>query len=357
VSGGAVSRAIATQCAVLLKNDGGLLPLRAAELHTIAVIGPYAGAAHTGGGGSSAVKPLYTISPVSGIQRRVGNAVRVVYNDGVDKSGAAAAAKSADVVLLMVGNKDSEGKDRKTIALPGDQDALVEKVAGANPRTVVVLKSGGAVLMPWIDRVPSLLEAWYPGEEDGNVVADLLFGDANPSGKLPLTFPKSAEQVPAATPEQYPGVNLTATYSEKLQVGYRWYDANTVAPLFPFGFGLSYTSFEIKNLTVTPPAGADRPAGVAVDVTNAGQREGAEVVQVYVSAPASAGEPPKQLKGFAKVALKPGETRKVSITLDPRAFSIWDANANRWIVVSGQHKILAGNSSGNLPLQAQVAIP
>lgn len=353
---GAIARSIAEQCAVLLKNSDKTLPLNADTIHSIAVIGPYAGAAHTGGGGSSRVDPLYTVSPVDGIKRHVGTNVRVTYNDGSDPAEAAKIAKSADVALVMVGNKDSEGHDRPNLSLPKDQDALISAVAAANPRTIVILKTGGAVLMPWLDHVPTVLEVWYPGEEDGNVVADLVFGAANPSGKLPLTFPKAEADVPASTPAQYPGVHDTATYSEKLLVGYRWYDARNVTPLFPFGFGLSYTTFDVKQLAVSPysPKSGVR---VGFDVTNTGQRAGAEVVQVYVAAPPSAGEPPKQLKGFAKVELKPGQTRHLTVTLDRRAFSIWDTDSEKWVLAPGEHHILVGTSSRDLPLRASVTIP
>jgi beta-glucosidase len=351
---GAAARAIADQCAVLLKNEGDLLPLNAAKLHTVAVIGPYAGAAHTGGGGSSMVKAIYTVSPVDGIKNHVASNVSVIYNDGADLAKAAAVAKDADVALVMVGNKDSEGKDRTDLRLPKGQDALVAAIAAANPRTVVVLKTGGGVLMPWIDHVPAILEGWYPGEEDGNVVADVLFGSVNPSGRLPMTFPQSESQTPVSTPQQYPGVNGTAIYSEKLLVGYRWYEAQNQAPLFPFGFGLSYTTFAMKDLQVSPPKSGRY--SVSVDLTNTGKRDGAEVVQVYVAAPPSAGEPPKQLKGFKKVMLKAGETRYVEIALDPRAFSIWDVEANRWRVFAGEYQVLVGNSSGDLPLRGMVTI-
>jgi beta-glucosidase len=256
----------------------------------------------------------------------------------------------------MVGNKDREARDRANLTLPEKQDALVSAVAAANPRTIVVLKTGGPVLMPWLSTVPAVLEAWYPGEEDGNVVADLLFGDVNPSGKLPMTFPKAESEVPAHTPEQYPGVNGNATYSEKLQVGYRWYDAQNVAPLFPFGFGLSYTTFALAHLNISS-AGADGKVSVALDVTNSGAREGAEVVQVYVATPPDAGEPPRQLKGFAKVKLRPGETRRVIIALDRRAFSIWNTATNRWTAVPGRHEILVGTSSRDLPLRGSFAVP
>ena len=353
---GAVAREIAEQSAVLLKNAGGVLPLQAAAIHSIAVIGPYAASAHTGGGGSSAVAPLYTVTPVDGLKNALGANVTVNYNDGSDAAAAAAAAKSADVAIVMVGNKDREGADRPNLSLPNDQDDLVAAVAAANPRTVVVLKTGGPVLMPWIDRVPAVLEAWYPGEEDGNAVANLLLGKANPSGKLPLTFPKAEGDTPAHTREQWPGVNGKATYSEGLKVGYRWYDAQNIEPLFPFGFGLSYTTFAIKNLSVPQQAPAGQPVRVSVDVTNTGKRAGAEIVQIYVASPAAAGEPPRQLRGFQKVALAPGESKRVTIQLDERAFSIWDTGKNGWAVVPGQYVIHAGDSSRNLPQHGEVTV-
>ena len=353
---GAVARSIAEQCAVLLKNNGDTLPLDANTIHTIAVIGPYANVASTGGGGSSAVRPLYTNAPVEGLTNLLGTNIVVTYNSGANVAEAAVVAKSADVALVIVGNHDNEGRDRPNLSLPNKQDALISAVAAVNPKTIVVLKTGGPVLMPWLDQVPAILEVWYPGEEDGNVVADLLFGAVNPSGKLPMTFPKAENQVPASSPEQYPGVNGTAVYSEQLLVGYRWYDARNVEPLFPFGFGLSYTTFALTNLDVTPFS-ADGKVVVSLDVTNTGPRAGAEVVQVYVAAPPDAGEPPKQLKGFAKVNLQAGETRHVVITLDRRAFSIWDTEAGQWVLVPGQHQILVGTSSRDLPLHSAVTIP
>jgi beta-glucosidase len=347
---GAIARSIAEQSAVLLKNSKNQLPLKASSLKSIAVIGPYAGAAHTGGSGSSAVKPLYTVKPVDGIKAAAGSKVKVSYNSGSDTTAAANLAKSADVAIVMIGNKDAEGGDRANLSLSGNQNSLVSAVAKANPRTVVVLKTGGPVLMPWLSSVPAVLEAWYPGEEDGNVVADLLFGKANPSGKLTMSFPKAEGDTPARTSAQYPGVNGTATYSEKLQVGYRWYDAQNLAPLFPFGFGLSYTTFAFSNLAVNGTT-------AEVDVANTGSRAGADVVQVYVSAPAAAGEPPKQLKGFVKVTVQRGQAKHVTVALDPRAFSVWDTSAGAWMAVPGQHKVLVGDSSRNTPLQTTVTVP
>jgi len=353
---GAVARTIAEQSAVLLKNSGNQLPL-STGLHSIAVIGPYSGAAHTGGSGSSAVTPLYTVSPVQGIKNVVGSGVTVTQNSGSDTGSAASAAKAADVAIVMVGNKDKEGGDRSSLGLGGNQDALISAVVAANPHTVVVLKTGGPVLMPWLSKVPAVLEAWYPGEEDGNVVARLLFGKVNPSGKLTMSFPKNESDTPANTSSQYPGVNGTVHYTEGLQVGYRWYDAQNVTPLFPFGFGLSYTTFAFANLSVPSAPKPDGTITVSVDVTNTGSAAGAEVVQVYVSAPASAGEPPKQLKGFTKVNLTPGQTSRVTITLQNRAFAIWNTGAKAWTAVSGTHTVLVGDSSRNLPLHDTVTVP
>jgi beta-glucosidase len=353
---GAVARAIGEEGAVLLKNSGDQLPLSASALHSVAVIGPYASAAHTGGNGSSAVSPLYTVSPVAGIKSQVGSGVSVTLNDGSSTTSAADAARNADVAIVMVGNKDKEGGDRANLSLSGNQNALISAVAAANNHTVVVLKTGGPVLMPWLNQVAAVLEAWYPGEEDGNIVAGLLFGKANPSGKLTMSFPRNEGDTPAHTPGTYPGVNGTVRYAEGLQVGYRWYDAQNVAPLFPFGFGLSYTSFSFANLDVPATPAADGKVTVAVDVTNTGSRAGADVVQVYVSAPASAGEPPRQLKGFAKVSLNPGETRRVSITVQDRAFSVWNTSAKRWTTVPGQHTVLVGDSSRSLPLRGAISV-
>ena len=352
---GSVARSIAEQAAVLLKNSDHQLPLQASKLHSIALIGPYAGAALTGGGGSSSVKPLYTVTPVDGIKNQVGANVTVTYNDGADPAAAATLASSSDLAIIMAGSRDSEGHDRPNLSLPGNQDQLISSVAAANPHTIVVLKTGGPVLMPWLDKVSAVLEAWYPGEEDGNVVADLLFGKANPSGKLTVTFPKAEGDVPAHTPRQYPGVDGTVVYSEGLEVGYRWYDAQKIEPLFPFGFGLSYTTFAFGHLHISPQR-ADGQVQATAEVTNSGSVAGADVVQLYIAAPSAAGEPPHQLKGFQKVTLKPGEHKSVTLTLNPTAFSIWDTAKKRWTVVNGNYEILVGDSSRNLPLHGTVRI-
>ncbi|TWP48026.1 glycosyl hydrolase [Lentzea tibetensis] len=267
---------------------------------------------------------------------------------------AVAAAKAADVAVVFADLISWEGYDLTGIDLPRGQNDLISAVAAANPRTVVVLQTGSAVTMPWVGSVSSVLEAWFPGQAIGESMASLLFGDTSPSGKLPVTFPKSLADVPASTPARFPGANGEVRYDEELGVGYRWYDREGIEPLFPFGHGLSYTSFGLEGLTVSR---GDAPVTVTARVTNTGQRAGSEVVQAYVSFPSAAGEPPRQLKAFAKVELKPGESKRVRLTLDERAFSIWDTAKHAWAKQPGRHQISVGTSSRDLPLKGYVTIP
>lgn len=351
----AFSRHVAEQGTVLLKNEGGILPLAAGT--SVAVIGESGGVApKIEGGGSSGANPPYIITPSEAIQKRSG--AQVSYADGSNTEAAAEFARGAGIAIVFVHTEESEGRDRPDLKLPGNQNALVEAVAAANPRTIVVLNTGGPVLMPWADKVAGIVEAWYPGQEDGNALAAILYGDVDPSGKLPLTFPRSAEALPTASQEQWPGVNGLSHYTEGLNVGYRWYDATHTVPLFPFGFGLSYTTFRLSHIVVAPqkPAAAETSALVRVDVANTGRRAGAEVVEVYVGHPAADGEPPHLLRGFAKVELQPGETKPVSITLDARSFSIYDAAAHRWTFRPGTYEILAGTSSRDLPLHQSLVV-
>jgi beta-glucosidase len=262
------------------------------------------------------------------------------------------AAKAADVAVVFVAKTSGEGSDVEDIALPGAQNDLVSSVAAANPNTIVVVQSGSAVTMPWIGSVAGVLEDWFPGQAIGPALARVLFGDVNPSGKLPVTFPQSLADVPAHTTAQWPGQNNTVQYSEGLDVGYRWYDAQNKTPLFPFGFGLSYTSFQYANLSVAAPDG-DGNVTVSFDLTNTGTRAGAEVAQVYVSQPSTTGEPPKNLRGFQKVALDPGQTQHVTITLDQRSFQYWN---NGWTTTAGTHEILVGPSSRAIQLTGQVTV-
>jgi beta-glucosidase len=264
---------------------------------------------------------------------------------------AVAAAKSADVAVVFASNFETEGADLTSIDLPASENQLISTVAAANPDTVVVLNTGSAVTMPWLDQVKGVIEAWYPGQDDGNEIAAVLFGDVNPSGKLPVTFPVSLAQVPAATAAQWPGVNGHVQYSEGVLVGYRWYTTKKIEPLFPFGAGLSYTTFAFSHLTVRS-TGAGRVT-VAADVTNTGRRAGADVAQVYVGDPASTGEPAEQLKGFQRVTLQPGQTSRVTFTLDRNAFAWWNG---QWTVTPGSYGVMIGDSSANLPLVAHLAV-
>jgi beta-glucosidase len=339
---------------VLLKNEGGLLPIDPTALRNVLVVGPYAVRPNTGGGGSSHVIPLYTITPYDGLSAEL--QARTTVMDGSDINAAADAAKKAQMVIVMVGDQDTEGRDQ-SLELPAAQNELIKAVAKANPKTVVVVKSGSAVLMPWIDSVPAVLEAWYAGEEDGHAVADVLTGKVNPSGKLPLSFPRSVEDTLASNPEQYPGVNGVAHYSEGLEVGYRAYTAHKITPLFPFGFGLSYTEFSFDGLKVSRQPGSAN-ATVSFKVTNTGKRAGAEVAEVYLGFPtiAEGNEPPLQLKGFRKVMLNPGESKTVELKLDARAFSYWSEKTHAWTVATGEFQVMVGDSSANTPLRANLTV-
>lgn len=353
---GAIARQIAAQGMVLLKNDGNLLPLDTKSLKSVLLVGPYAVRPNTGGGGSSKVIPLYTITPYDGLAAALELQVRPIVIDGSDINVATEVAKKTQLVIVMVGDQDAEGHDQ-SLEFPAAQTELIKAMAKANPKTVVVVKSGSAVLMPWIDSVAAVLEAWYPGEEDGHAVADVLTGKVNPGGKLPLSFPRSAEDTLASNPEQYPGVNGVAHYSEGLEVGYRAYTAHKITPLFPFGFGLSYTEFKFDGLKVSKELGSTN-ATVSFMVTNTGKRAGAEVAEVYLGFPAidEGNEPPLQLKAFSKVLLNPGESKTVELKLDTRAFSYWSGKAHAWQVAPGEFQVMVGDSSANTPLKANLTI-
>jgi beta-glucosidase len=266
------------------------------------------------------------------------------------------AAKS-DVAVVYANDFESEGSDLADIDLPGTQNQLISAVAAANPRTIVVLNTGSAVTMPWLNQVKGVFEAWYPGQESGNAIAGLLFGDADPSGKLPVTFPASLAQVPASTTAQWPGVGGRVEYSEGLKVGYRWYDSQGLTPLFPFGYGLSYTSFQVSNLTLSSGTLAENgKLSASVDVTNTGSRAGSEVVQLYLTSPAAAGEPAAQLKAFAKVALSAHRTKRVRLQLSAHDASYWNTDAQAWTLAAGSYAVRVGTSSRDLPLSASFTV-
>jgi beta-glucosidase len=460
----AVSEHVAEEGTVLLKNDGGVLPLPAGRAGTVAVIGPAASAAPTPtGGGSAFVTAPFSVTPLQGPQAAAGPGTSVVYQQGLPTdtslptipapalspayaptplggsytgtltapetgtyvlaitnpcgcysattlsvdgteilsnpstppvhtysaavqlqaghpyqvqisgnssaltwatpsalapgiSQAAAAARLARVAVVVVSDDtETEAADRPDLSLPSAQDELISAVAAANPHTVVVIDAGAPVAMPWLGQVAAVVDAWYPGESNGTALASVLYGATDPSGHLPVTFPQSLSQVPASTPAQFPGVGGKVLYSEGIDVGYRWYDARNLTPLFPFGYGLSYTSFAFSDLRVTPPqlAGRGAPVKVTARVTNTGQVAGSEVAQLYLGDPAATGEPPRQLKGFQRVALGPGQSGVVSFTLDAHDLSYWNDAANGWVVPSGGFRIYVGDSSAlsGLPLR------
>ena len=367
---GAISRRIGSEIAILLKNQDATLPL-SKDAGRILIVGQreYAEIACLGGGGSSKVDPLYTVPPVEGLRdviASLGGSATVesviVARDLSNLEEVTTAAGEADVVLAMVGLIATEGADRPDLSLPDGQDRIVDAALAANPRTVVVLKNSSPVLMPWIDSVPAVLEAWNQGAEDGHVVADLLLGVANPSGKVPTTYPRRAEDVlDAGDPVRYPGTDEgegypTIRYTERHEVGYRWYQAQGIEPLFPFGFGLSYTTFEVGDVTVDPGAapGTD-PITVRATVTNTGDVAGAEVVQVYVGLPGELGRPPKRLVGFAKSKLEPGASQQVEIIVDPAAtnhpLSVWSDAKRDFVVASGEYVVYVGTSSEDTPVR------
>jgi beta-glucosidase len=346
---------LAEEGTVLLKNSGGVLPLSSAD-SKIAVIGADASTSPlTVGGGSAGVNSSGTVTPLQGITAAAPGGVTVSYNDGSSTSSAAALAAASSVAVVFVSNGESEGSDLSGISLSSAANSLISAVAAANSRTIVVLNTGSAVTMPWLSSVTGVLEAWYPGQGDGTAIGSLLFGSSNPSGHLPVTFPASLSQVPASTPAQWPGQNGTVQYSEGINVGYRWYDSQGLTPLFPFGFGLSYTSFSFSNLKIgTLPAGG--AATVSATVTNTGSRAGADVAQLYVTDPAASGEPPRQLEGFARVNLQPGASQTVQFPLTQRSLQYWNSGSNSWAASTGNYGIAVGDSDAHLPLTGTLAV-
>jgi beta-glucosidase len=273
-----------------------------------------------------------------------------------DTAGAVSAARAASVAVVVVADgQESEAADRVTLALPADQDRLISAVAAANPHTVVVLDAGGPVLMPWLGEVSSVLDAWYPGQSDGTSLAAVLFGAADPSGHLPITFPASTADDPVSQPAQFPGTGGTVDYSDGVDVGYRWYDATGSTPLFPFGFGLSYASFRYSAASARVVTGSSGPVvTVSVRVANTGRRAGADVAQLYLAQPAAAGEPPRQLEGFERVSLAVGASTTVIFTLRGLQLAHYDPAAGGWAIAPGTYRAWLGDSSAaaQLPVHA-----
>ena len=379
----AIAQETEEQGAVLLKNAGGQLPLIPSNLASIAVIGSHADVGVLSGGGSARVIPIggaaltlppacppYTpspggiactsttqvydpSSPLTAIRAKAPGAT-VTFNDGTDPNAAATLASSSTVAIVFVSQWESEGMELEDLSFSNNQDALVTAVAAKNPHTIVVLENGGAQVMPWLSSVTAVLEAWYPGQRGGEAIANIIFGSVNPSGKLPITFPASVADLPRPVIPIPSPPTSTAVFDmdytiEGFNVGYKWYEARNIQPLFAFGYGLSYTTFSISNLQLTPDSPTTNGFQVSFDLKNTGTSAGAEVAQVYLSLPASTGEPPKRLVGWSKVLLQSGAQQHVTVTVNANSsshpLSYWSVSSNSWATAPGTYTVYVGNSS------------
>ena len=373
-------RKIASEGIVLLQNKNNILPIDLSKTKKIAVIGENAVKMMTVGGGSSSLKAKYEVSLLDGLRKRAGAQTEIVFARGYvgDVSGTADGvttgqnlketrsadeliadainvAKSADYVIFVGGlnkseHQDSEGTDRLELGLPYNQDKLISELAKVNKNFVAVNISGNAVAMPWVNEVAAIVQAWFLGSEAGNAIAAVLVGDVNPSGKLPFTFPVRLEDNGAIAMGEYPGNKGQVTYNEGIFVGYRWNEKQNIKPLFSFGHGLSYTTFEYGKVTADKKemTEADKMT-FTVSVKNTGTREGSEVVQLYISdLKSTLPRPLKELKGFEKISLKADEEKAVSITVDKAALSFFDADKHSWVAESGEFEALIGASSADI---------
>jgi beta-glucosidase len=330
------------------------------------------------GGGSAQVDPpgstspewkahvWFPTSPLKAVAAKAPG-VSVKFASGADPAATAALAKQSDVAIVFVHQWTSEDFDLPNLSLPDNQDAMIDQVASANPRTIVVIESGTAVTMPWIDKVSGVLEAWYAGSKGADAVANIVFGDVNPSAKLPMTFPRSEADLPhpqevIPTPSQLGKAAVMASgeakptfevhYDEGLKVGYKWYDAEKKPVLFPFGFGLSYTKYSYSNLKIKP----GEETTVTFTVKNTGSRAGAEIAEVYVGLPEGTGEPPKRLVGWSKVKLQAGESKEVTVKIDSSYLSVFDEASESWKMAPGAYSFMAGGSSQDLPLVQKMTL-
>jgi len=345
------ARRLAEAGIVLLQNIGRALPLDAKRLKSLAVIGAD-GDAYKNGGGSSNVQPYTLVTPRQGIVTRAGPGVDVRYDPGSDPARAAEVARTADAAVVVVADTAGEAADKPCLALdcgsaPGlKRDELIERVAAANKRTIVVLETAGPVLTPWRHKVEAIVEAWYPGSGGGAAIARVLFGDVDPGGRLPATFPNGPRDLPTSgNRSRYPGVNGVVRYSERGLVGYRWYQGRRPPPAFPFGHGLSYARVEFRGLRV-------RKRSASITVANAGRRAGIAVPQLYVQAPGGR----RELKGFESVALRPGQSTRVRLKLDSRAFSHWDVHRDRWRIAPGCYRVEIGSSAQAIVTRSSIAM-
>ena len=378
-----IAQKIEEQSIVLLKNEHSQLPLDASKVGSIAVIGAHADVGMISGGGSAQVDPpggnaivppgqgrttwqahiWFPTSPLRSIQAEAPNA-HIQYDSGTDPASVAALAKASDVAIVFASQWESEGMDLDSLSLPDHQDDLIAAVAAANPNTIVVLETGSPVTMPWADQVSGILEVWYSGSRGAQALARVIFGEVNPTAKLPITFPRSDEDLPHRNivkppplPEGWRAIAaglpaFQTTYDEGLKVGYKWYDAEKKPVLFPFGYGLSYTTYSYSNLKLTP---GDK-VHLTFTVTNTGARAGAEIAEVYAALPESAGEPPKRLVGWSKVKLNAGESKEVAIEIVPDYLSIFNVERNAWQLIPGDYTFLVGGSSQSLALKESISL-
>ncbi len=381
-----VARRVEEKSIVLLKNSPTVLPIVSSKIHSIAIIGGHADVGMISGGGSAQVDPpggnaimppgkgatiwqkpvWFPTSPLKALQAKLPN-TKIDFDPGTDAKSAASLAKSADLAIVFAYQWESEDMDLPSLSLPDNQDALIEQVASANPHTIVVLETGTAVTMPWIDKVAGVVEAWYAGSSGHKALADVLVGDVNPSGKLPLTFTISEADLPHPNRPEIPPAsqahagdvadngapssNASARtgyavhYDEGGAVGYKWFEEQHKKPLFAFGFGLSYTTYAYSGLTVDSGTNT-----VHFTVKNTGKRPGIEIAEVYARLPKGTDEPYERLVGWTRVGLAPGESKTVSVAVDDRALKIFDEERNAWNMTSGDYQVLVGGSSDNTPL-------
>jgi beta-glucosidase len=389
-----ISRKVAEQSIVLLKNDQNQLPLGGSHpVNSIALIGAHADVGMISGGGSAQVDPpggnaimprgqgqtkwlvpvWFPTSPLKAIRAKAPGA-KVQFDPGTDYSSAAALAKTADVAIVFAYQWESEDMDLDSLSLPEHQDELIAAVAAANPHTIVVLETGSSATMPWAGNVSAIVEAWYAGSAGADALANVIFGDVNPSAKLPITFPKSDADLPHNSIVKPPRESTTngepdawkkiapglpafqTTYDEGLKVGYKWYDAEKKQVLFPFGYGLSYSTYSYANLQVTPGATPGSKVSLTFTITNTSNRAGAEIAEVYAALPAAAAEPPKRLVGWNKAKLNPAESKDVVVEVDPKYLSIFNVDQNAWQLVPGDYTFMVGGSSQSLPLTQSVSL-
>ena len=387
-----VSQRVEEKSIVLLKNSPTVLPINPSKVHTIAMIGGHADVGMISGGGSAQVDPpggnaimppgkgatiwqkpvWFPTSPLKALQTKLPNA-KIDFDPGTDPQSAANLAKSADLAIVFAYQWLAEDMDVPSLSLPNNQDALIEQVAAANPHTIVVLETGTAVTMPWIDKVAGVVEAWYAGSSGQKALANVLVGDVNPAGKLPLSFPKSEADLPHPDAPKIPSASQVRAgdvadngaptanasthagyavhYDEGPEVGYKWYEAQNKKPLFPFGFGLSYTTYAYSGLSVDSAT-----KSVRFTVKNTGKRAGTEIAEVYARLPKGTDEPYKRLAGWKRVTLAPGESQSIAIAIDDRVLQTFDEGKNGWTMTKGEYQVMVGGSSDDTPLLASLVV-